>query len=76
MRKSKGKKAIEQVALKNGISVAEARREIELAIDAAIANPDPKAQEFWDKYIKDGRKPTPEEFIVYMADKIKKEEKL
>jgi len=76
MRKSKGKKAIEQVALKSGINVAEARREIELAIDAAIANPDPTVQAFWDKYIKGDRKPTPEEFIVYMADKIKKEEKL
>ncbi|MDL2287046.1 hypothetical protein LJB90_00560 [Eubacteriales bacterium OttesenSCG-928-G02] len=70
MKKSKGEKAIEDVAKSNGISVAEARKEIELAIDMAMANPDPTAKAFWAVYIKNGKKPTPEEFIVYMAKRV------
>lgn len=69
MKKSRGAKAIEEVARKNNISVAEVRREIEIAIVAAMSCPDPAAKAFWDKYIQSGRKPTPEEFIIYMAKK-------
>jgi len=71
MNISEGKRAIEKVAQKHGISVAEVRKEMELAIEAAMANPDHTAKEFWDKYIKSGRRPTPEEFIVYIANKVK-----
>ena len=71
MKKSKGLKALEQVAIQNGVSVAEVRKEIEIAIDAAMANPDPAARDFWDKYIKNNQKPAPEEFIIYIAKKIK-----
>ena len=77
MKNSKGAKAIKEVASKNGVSVAEVRREIEIAIDAALFNPNlsPEARTFWDKYIQNGCKPTPEEFIVYMTNKIKSEKK-
>jgi len=68
MKKSKGLKALEKVALKCGVSVAEVCKEIESAIDTGMANPDPTARAFWDKYMKSGRKPTPEEFIAYMAE--------
>ena len=71
MKKSKGLRAIEEVAIMHGISVTEAREEIEIAIDAAISNPDPTARVFWDRYIRYGRKPTPEEFVVYMAKRVK-----
>ena len=73
MSKSRGAQAIEDLAAQNGVSVEEIRREIEIAIDAAIANPDPEAQKQWEQILKDGRKPTPEEFIEYMADKIRPE---
>ena len=46
MKKSKGVKAIEQVALQNGVGVAEVRKEIELAIDAAMASPEPAARAY------------------------------
>ena len=69
MKKSKGAKAIERVAIKNGVSVAEVRREMELAIDEAISSPEPAARSFWEPYIKSGTKPTPEEFIAIVAKK-------
>lgn len=75
MKKSKGLKAIERVAIQNGVSVEEVRKEIECAINAGMSNPDPTARAFWDKYIKSGRKPSAEEFIVYMAEKTKSENK-
>ncbi|MDD4494634.1 MAG: hypothetical protein PHV32_09880 [Eubacteriales bacterium] len=68
MKKSKGIKAIEQVAKSKGISVEDVRREIEVAIDIAMHNPDSEAQTFWSNYIQTGLKPTPEEFIVSMAN--------
>ena len=72
MKNSKGIKAIEQVALNRGISVIEVRKEIEIAIDAAMSNPDPAIQALWEQYRKKGSKPTPEEFIVSMAKKVNK----
>jgi len=75
VRKFDGAKAIKETAQKNGISVTEVRREIKLAINAAMLNPDPAARAFWDKYILNGNKPTPEEFIVYVAKKINAVEK-
>jgi len=70
MSKSKGAKAIERVALNNGVSVAEVRREIEAAMNFSRRSSEPQAQAFWDEYIKNGTEPTPEEFIIYMAKKV------
>ena len=70
MKKSKGTKAIEQVALRRGVDVEEVRREIEKAIEARMSNPDPKVQEYWAKIPRKGEKPTPEEVIVYAKRKI------
>ena len=69
----KGKKAIIEVARKNGISVAEVRKEMEFAIDAAMKNPDPMTKRVWDECFPNGKKPTPEEFIVYIAKKVNAE---
>jgi hypothetical protein len=71
LKKSKGAKAIADVARKNGISVAEAIKEIEMAMEAARFNPDPTVRAFWNEYIQSGQKPTAEEFIVYMAERVK-----
>lgn len=71
MKKSKGLKAMEQVAAKNGVSVAEVRKEIAIAIDEAFSNADPDVQARLAKISRTGDRPTPEEFIVYMAEKIK-----
>ncbi len=73
MKKCEGKKAIKQVAKNKGVSIAEVRREIEIAIDIAMVNPDSNAQASWNQYTQAGTKPTPEEFIVYMAKQVKLE---
>jgi len=74
MRKSKGFKAIEAVAAKHGISVEECRMEISLAIDVAMSNPDPAVRAYWAGVPRKGDRPTPEEFIVYVAEKIRRED--
>ena len=70
MTNSKAQKLFEQVALKNGVSVAEVRKEIEIAIDEAMTNPDPAVKKEWENFKFKGEKPTPEEFIVYMSKKV------
>ena len=65
MKASKGRKAIEQTAIKRGVSVEEVRRELEEAIDAGMKSTEPSAVLFWDKLSKNRTvRPTPEQFIV------------
>lgn len=61
------KNVLEIVAEKEGVSVEEVRREIQLAIDDAMKNPDPKIQAQWRKIPKKGKKPTPEEVIAFVG---------
>lgn len=63
----KPQNALEIIAAKEGISVEEVRREIQLAIDEAMKNPDPKVQAEWRKIPKKGKKPTPEEVIEFVS---------
>ena len=66
MKKSKGIKAIEKTALQHGVSTAEARAEMQNALDLAFdKNP---ADPFWSKW--QGRKPPLEEFIVALSNKV------
>ena len=71
MKKSKGARAIKKVAVKERVSVAEVRGEIEKAINEAMADPDPAVRAYWAGIPKKGEKPTPEEVIAYMADNIR-----
>jgi len=68
MMENEGFKTMEMVALRNGVPVEEVRKEIELAIDAAMTSPDRDARAFWDEYIQSGRRPTPEEVILYAQE--------
>jgi len=67
MKKSKGARVIERVAVEHNVSVAEVRLEIQKAIDDAFENKDQNAyaKDFWNKW--KGRKPTPEEVIVAVS---------
>jgi len=62
----------EQIAKENNTTVAEVRREMEVAIRAAIENPDPKVQDEWTKIPYKGEEPTPEEVIAYVTRHVKK----
>ena len=61
------RRAFEAVAKKNGVSIEEVRREIEMAISAARKNPAPKVQAFWTAIPCKGDVPTPEEVIAYIT---------
>ena len=62
------KKALESVAKKNGVSVEEVRREIEIVIAAAKANSDPEIQAFWISIPHKGEIPTPEEVNLHLVE--------
>lgn len=72
MNTTKAKKALLQVALKEGVSVDEVQREIELAISVAANSTDPKVRAFWlNMTPRKGQLPTPEEAILYIANIVK-----
>ncbi len=66
---SKGKNIISQVAKKNGVTEEHVREEIRLAILDAYQNE--KTKKVWNEMFGEGVLPTPEEFIVTMANKLK-----
>lgn len=71
MEKSVITEILSQIADTYGVSIAEIRREIELAIDAGRANPAPEVQAKWDAVSRKHDKPTPEELIVHIANTVK-----
>ena len=74
MKKSKIKLVISEIARKNGVGEEEVRADIQAAIDHAMLkitlSDDPKAKENWDKLLKNGKKPSPEEFIKIISEKL------
>ena len=63
-------KAIEAIAARNGVTADEVRREIQLAIDLAMQDSDPEIRKRWDSIPSKGKKPTPEELILYISQNI------
>lgn len=56
-----------RLALQNGISVPEVRKEIERAIEAGMENPDPEVRESWHMIPRKGKIPTVEEAIDFFS---------
>lgn len=71
MKENKFKKAMKTIGEREGISPEEVEREIQKAIDAAFYNLDSRAEVEWAKIPCKGERPTPEEFIAYMSQKVK-----
>lgn len=69
-RKINAKEALRKVALANNTTVEEVKREIMIAMDAAMENPDPAIQAMWRTIPHEGEKPTPEEFITFVASMV------
>lgn len=65
--KNKGKDIIKKVAKVNGVSEAEVRKEINIAIDEGMKSTDPEAMAFWAQLSKNGRRPTPEEVVEKLS---------
>ena len=59
--------ALREVARKNHITVDEVRKEIRLAMIAAMCDPDPAIQRVWREIPCAGAALTPEDLITYIA---------
>ena len=62
-------KIIHQIASVNRVSSAELREKMQLAMEAAMTNPDPAVQAMWASIPQKGSKPTLEEFMDYLIEK-------
>ncbi|MHB8061773.1 MAG: hypothetical protein ACYDG2_03930 [Ruminiclostridium sp.] len=58
------------LAARDGVSVGYVRTEIQTAIDAGMANPDPRIQAFWKAVPHNGERLTPEDFICFITEKL------
>ena len=66
-QKIRAQLVIRQVAKQNGISTAQCRADMIEAIQAAWATADPEAKARQIQLVGEGRVPTPEEFITFLA---------
>lgn len=64
---NKMKNVIELVALENGVTADEVRKEIQSTISLAMENCDPDARKFWDSISPDGSAPDAETLIAVIA---------
>lgn len=66
-----------KVAKEYGVTVAEVKRDMQAAIDAAYMNPDTDeiTAAYQNRVPRKGEVPTPEELIKYAAQKIREEQK-
>lgn len=67
----RAKAAIARIARDKGMSEAEVRREMELAIAEGMKSTDPDVIAQWKVIPHKGDMPTPDELIAYMATKLK-----
>ncbi|OJU08710.1 MAG: hypothetical protein BGN88_05250 [Clostridiales bacterium 43-6] len=62
-----------KLAKEKNLSVAEIRKEIQIAIETGMASDNPEAKARWTKMCHNGNPPTPEEVITYLSKEVKKE---
>ena len=60
------------IAMKHHTTVEDVRREMEIALQNGLSNPDPAIRAQWAKIPSKGSIPTLEEFVSYLASQIKK----
>jgi len=70
------KRTLQKVAKRNGVSVAEVRREIGIAISAAQESLTPKAREKWGFVSHKGKTTTPEELVARISGNLLKDEEV
>lgn len=59
------------IALRNGISVEEVKKEIQSALDCAYRNPTERQKQFQSNIPKKGEVPTAEEFFYFISENMK-----
>lgn len=65
-------RAIERIAKENHSTVEEVRLQIKVAMINGLASDEPKIKAYWQSIPCEGDVPTPEEFIAYTADVVRK----
>ena len=65
------RRAIEEVARREGKTVAEVRADMMEAIEEAYRTPDPNAQALWAQIPREGEIPTPEELIIWVGKRLR-----
>lgn len=58
---------IRQIAMQNGVTPAEVKKDMQEAIREAMASPDPKVQAEWKKISPSGKEPSIEELLTYLT---------
>lgn len=69
---SKAQKIFERVAWQHNTSVEDVKQEIQMAMLAGMNDPTPEVQEHWKEILCKGDKPTPEELLAYLTEKMNK----
>lgn len=65
-------RALEAVAMKEGVTVSEVKKEIQEAMLIGLCSQDTAIQAYWAKVPCEGEVPTPEEVILFIAGKVKR----
>lgn len=65
-------KAIERIAKEDHTTVDEVRLQIKVAMLNGLVSEGPKVKAYWQSIPHEGEVPTPEEFIAYTADVVRK----
>lgn len=58
---------LEKIAVQNGVSVSQIRRDIQEALDEGWNSNDKNVREYWQKIPSKDKKPTLEEVILYIV---------
>ena len=66
------KDVLKKIAKVEGISLKEIEREIALAIKTADRHATPEGEKMWEELSPDGKEVSIEDFIFYLANKVKK----
>lgn len=67
--------AIERIAKENRTTVEDVRLQIKIAMINGLVSSDPKVKAYWQSIPCEGEVPTPEEFIAYTADVVRKQKR-
>lgn len=65
-------KILKDIAIKNGVSVAQVRQDIQAALDKGWNSSDERVRAYWRKIPTKHEKPTLEEVILFMVTECKK----
>lgn len=67
---NKIQKVVKKIAKREGVSVEEVYREMQIAVDIGYSNPDPAVQAVWKKIPMPCGEPRPEDVITYCVEKL------